>query len=282
MAVLRFFFVTFASSWLLWVLPDLLAASRSGLLALGGPVFLLGVFAPGLVALAITARAEGAAGVARLLARIGRWEVRWPLYVFAVGYMPLTKLAAAAIARGTTGEWPAFGATPWLLLLAATLLSTWVQAGEEVGWRGYALPRLAARMGLGPASVLLGIVWASWHLPLFYIAGTGSDGQSFPLYAIHVTAVSVAMAWLYWKSGGSLLLVMLMHAAVNNTSDIVPAATPGAHDVFGLAGSLVGWISAGLSWLVAFACLFTMRSVRELPETGTVRSDVMKGTRSAS
>ena len=127
MAVLLFFFVTFASSWLLWMLPDLLAASRSGLLAIGGPVFLLGVFAPGLVALAMTARAEGAAGVTRLLARIGRWEVRWPLYVFAVGYMPLTRLAAAAIARGTTG-------------------------------------------------------------------------------------VSVAMAWLYWKSGGSLLMVMPMHA----------------------------------------------------------------------
>ncbi len=264
------------------MLPDLLAARRSGLLTIGGPVFLLGVFVPGLVALAMTARAEGAAGVTRLLARIGRWEVRWPLYVFAVGYMPLTRLAAAAIARGTTGEWPAFGATPWLLLLAATFLSTWVQAGEEVGWRGYALPRLAAQMGLGPASVLLGIVWALWHLPLFYIAGTGSDGQSFPLYAMHVTAVSVAMAWLYWKSGGSLLLVMLMHAAVNNTSDIVPAAAPSAHDVFGLAGSLVGWISAGLSWLVALACLFTMRSVREMTEGDTVWSDAMKGSRSAS
>jgi hypothetical protein len=157
-----------------------------------------------------------------------------------------------------------------------------VQAGEEVGWRGYALPRLAARMGLGPASVLLGIVWAVWHLPLFYIAGTGSDEQSFPLYAMHVTAVSVAMAWLYWKSGGSLLLVMLMHAAVNNIGDIVPASTPGVHDVFGLAGSLVGWISAGLSWLVAFACLFTMRSVRELTEGDTVWNDAMKGSRSAS
>jgi membrane protease YdiL (CAAX protease family) len=180
MAVLLFFFVSFASSWLLCVLPDLLPASRSGLLALGGPVFLFGVFVPGWWH-RHDAQAEGAAGVTRLLARIGRWEVRWPLYVFAVGYMPLTRLTAAAIARGTTGEWPAFGATPWLLLLVATFLSTWVQAGEELGWRGYALPRLAARMGLGPASVLLGIVWALWHLPLFYTRGHRQRWAVVPL-----------------------------------------------------------------------------------------------------
>jgi hypothetical protein len=79
--------------------------------------------------------------------------------------------------------------------------------------------------------------------------------------------------------GGSLLLVMLMHAAVNNTGDIVPAAA--GRTTFA-AGSLVGWISAGLSWLVAFACLFTMRSVGEMTEGDTVWSDAMKGSRSAS
>jgi hypothetical protein len=139
------------------------------------------------------------------------------------------------------------------------MVSMWVQAGEEIGWRGYALPRLAARLGLGGASLLLGVVWAVWHLPLFLLPGTGSTGQSFPVYLTHVTALSVAMAWLYWKTSGSLLLVMVMHAAVNNTTGIVPAAVPGATNAFTFNGSLVGWATGGAAWIVAAVLLYRMR-----------------------
>ena len=100
---------------------------------------------------------------------------------------------------------------------------------------------------------MLGIIWALWHLPLFFIPGTGSDGQSFPIYLLHVTALSVAMAWLYWKTDGSLLLVMLMHASVNNTTDIIPAAVPGATDPFSFAGSTMAVYTIALSWLLAVA-----------------------------
>jgi uncharacterized protein len=257
-----FFLLTFAVTWAIWLLPGVLPSGRTGIFALGGPVFLLGVFAPGLVALALTARDDGIDGVARLLARIGRWQVAWPLYLFALGYMTVTKLAAAGIVRLSTGAWPAFGDTPWPLLLAAAVATAWAQAGEEVGWRGYALPRLTRRMGLGSAGVLLGLVWALWHLPLFFIPGTGSDGQSFALYLMHVTALSVAMAWLYWRAAGSLLLVMLMHAAVNNTTNIVPAAAQGADNPLSIEGSLVGWATVAVSWLVAVPCLFAMRGAR--------------------
>lgn len=261
-AVTLFFLLAFAVTWTIWLLPDVLPQGRSGLFALGGPAFLLGVFGPGLVAVVLTARAEGRSGVARLLGRIGRWQVDGRLYLFALVYMAATKLTAAAIVRLITGAWPAFGGTPWPLMLAAALATVWSQAGEEVGWRGYALPRLTGQMGLGPASVVLGIVWALWHLPLFFIAGTGSDGQSFPLYLLYVTALSVAMAWLYWRAGGSLLLVMLMHAAVNNTIEIVPAAVPGADDPLSLTGSLMGWVTVGIVWVVAAVCLWSMRGAR--------------------
>ena len=213
-----FFLLTFAVTWIAWLASAALAApGTTGFFAIGGPVFLVGVFAPALVALALTASVEGRDGVVRLLARIGRWQVAMRWYLFAVGYMAATKLFAALIHRVVTGEWPTFGDTPWLLMLGAILVSTWVQAGEELGWRGYALPRLATHLGLGGASVLLGVIWALWHLPLFFLHGSGSDGQSFPIYLLHVTALSVAMSWLYWKTGGSLLLVMVMHASVNNT-----------------------------------------------------------------
>jgi len=144
-------------------------------------------------------------------------------------------------------------------MLGAILVSTWAQAGEEVGWRGFALPRLAHQLGLAAASILLGVIWALWHLPLFFLPGTGSDGQSFPLYMLHITAISVAMAWLYWKTGGSLLLVMLMHASVNNTTEIVHTAVPGATNPLSFSGSLVAWITVGLSWVVAAPLLFQMR-----------------------
>jgi len=260
---LGFFLLTFALTWTFWLASAALAGPDNvGFFSVPGPLFLLGVFAPALVALALTAQGEGRSGLGRLLGRIGVWRVPARWYVFAAGYMAAIKLAAALIHRAATGEWPRFGDTPLLLMLGAILVSTWAQAGEEIGWRGYALPRLGEAVGLGWASILLGAIWAVWHLPLFFLSGTGSDGQSFPVYLLHVSALSVAMAWLYWKTGGSLLLVMLMHAAVNNTTGVVPAAVPGATDPFSISGSLVAWITVGLSWMVAVPLLFQMRGAR--------------------
>lgn len=259
-ALVGFFLPTFALTWAAWLAPAGLGVpDNAGYFALGGPVFVLGVFAPAFVALVLTASSEGRTGVARLLARIGRWHVGAHLYLFAISYMAATKLLAALIHRMAVGEWPRFGDTPLPLMFVAILVSTWVQAGEEVGWRGYALPRLAAHLGLGGASILLGVIWALWHLPLFFLPDSGSDGQSFPIYLLHVTALSVAMSWLYWKTEGSLLLVMLMHASVNNTSGIVPAALPSAVDPMSFEGTTMAWATVAVSSAVAVLLLFQMR-----------------------
>ena len=262
-----FVVLTFAFTWIAWLASAaLVTPGNTWLFGLGGPVFLLGVFAPAFVALALTAYSEGSDGVARLLRRIGKWELGAGWYLFAIGYMAATKLLAALIHRFIMGAWPTFGDTSLPLMLGAILLSTWTQAGEEVGWRGYALPRLAMHLGLGGASLCLGVIWALWHLPLFFLPGSGSDGQSFPIYLLHVTALSVAMSWLYWKTEGSLLLVMLMHASVNNTTGIVPAAVPHAVDPTSFQGSLVAWSTVGVSWVVAGLLLFRMRRA----ETGAM------------
>ncbi len=259
-ALVGFFLLTFAFTWAAWLATAALGApGNSGFFGVGGPVYLLGVFAPAFVALALTAYGEGRAGVARLLARIGRRHVGAHLYVFAISYMAATKLFAALVHRIAMGAWPSFGDTPLPLMLGAILFSTWVQAGEEVGWRGYALPRLAIHLGLGGASVLLGVIWAVWHLPFFFLHGSGSYGQSFPIYLLHVTALSVAMSWLYWKTEGSLLLVMLMHASVNNTTDIVPAALPNAVAPMSFEGTLVAWVTVAVSSAVAALLLSRMR-----------------------
>jgi len=266
LALIGFFLLTFAFTWTAWLAPAALAApGKGGFFGIGGPVFVFGVFAPAFLAVALTAYDEGRTGVAQLLARIGKWQVGVRFYLFAIGYMAATKLLAALIHRIARGEWPTFGDTPLPLILGAILVSTWVQAGEEVGWRGYALPRLATYLGLGGASVLLGVIWALWHLPLFYLQGSGSEGQSFPVYLLHVTALSVAMSWLYWKTEGSLLLVMLMHASVNNTTGIVPAAVLNAVDTMSFEGSSVAWVTVGVSWSVAALLLFRMRGAEIAP-----------------
>lgn len=252
-----FFVLTYAVTWTCFISLATLAVSTRT--PVGALVVLLGVFAPGLVALSLTARAEGGPGVRALLGRILRWRVAAQWYLFAAGYIAAIKLTVALVYRVATGVWPPFGHEPWYLILGAIVVSTPVQAGEEIGWRGYVLPRLTRRFGLARASILLGVIWACWHLPQFFIPDSDTYGQSFFVFVLQVTALSVAMAWLYAHTNGSLLLVMLMHAAVNNSKDIVPSAVPGATNPLGLNASLVAWLTVTLLWICAAYFLARMR-----------------------
>ena len=249
-----FFVLTFALTWAIFFSVD----------PMGGlnPLFLVGVFVPSLVAMTLTWRAQGTAGVRALLDHITRWDVGGRWYVFAILYMAAIKMAAAAIVRVTTGAWPAFGDN-LLLIPFGIAISTPVQAGEEIGWRGYALPRLTAMFGLRWASVTVGAIWALWHLPLFYVVGTDTTGQSFPVYMAQVIALSVAISWLYSHTACSLLLVMLMHSAINQVTGLVAAAgAPSAHP-WTFTASQLSWLTLALLWLCA--TYFLWRMPRRLP-----------------
>ncbi len=245
-SLIRFFIATFALTWACFFAADRVTRGHAA-------VLMLGVFAPSIVAIALTFRSEGRAGVASLLRRLLMWRVPLRFYVFALGYLAAIKGTVALLHRVATGRWPAFGTTPWYVMLAATFISVAIggQTGEEIGWRGYALPRLAHSIGLPAGSLLLGLIWALWHLPLFFMQGTTTTGQSFPLYLMQVTALSTAFAWLWMRTGGSLLPVMLLHAAINNTKDIVPSAVEGGHDVFAPSTSLPAWLTVALLWIGA-------------------------------
>jgi membrane protease YdiL (CAAX protease family) len=265
-----FLVLTFGVTWLLWM-PVLRIAGAvheppriPPLLALGGPVFLLGVFAPGLVALVLTGWEGGSPAAVGLLRRILRWRVGLRFYAFALLLMPLTKLAVAVLHRALVGTWPRFGDVRPLVLVIATVLSTVGQAGEEVGWRGYLLPRLTEWTGLASASLIVGAIWAAWHLPLFFMPGADTAGQSFPLYVVQLMAYSVALAWLYWRTGGSLVLTMFMHAAFNNTKDIVPSGAAHSPSPFTLDGTLVFGLTVLLLWIAAALLLVRMRGVRRV------------------
>lgn len=270
-AIGAFLVLTFGVTWTLWGLVLRVGSAHepsqvSPLFALGGPVFLIGVFAPGLVAVALTAWDEGGRAVGVLLGRVVRWRVGVRFYAFALLLIPLTKLTVAVVHRAVAGTWPQFGETHPLLLVLATVLSTVSQAGEEVGWRGYLLPRLMERTGLVAASLVVGVIWAAWHLPLFFAPGADTNGQSFPLYLLQATAYSVVIAWLYWRTGGSLLLPMFMHAAFNNMKDIVPSGAHRAGNPFTLEGTLVFRLTVALLWVVAVLLLVRMRGVRHVDD----------------
>jgi CAAX protease family protein len=263
MEVVMFFALTYIVSWSAFFGADALSRASSTPFAstpLSGAIYMFGVFTPALVALALAAWKAGRVGVIRLLHRIIEVPRNAWWFVFATGYIVAIKLFAALLHRLFTGAWPHFGDTRLLVLLIATIISTPVQSGEEIGWRGYALPRLAARIGLARASVLLGTIWALWHLPFFFIPGTDKSGQSLPLYFLQVTAFSIAAAWLYWRTNQSLLIVMLMHAAFDNLKDIVPSAVSEMNKEVALNASLVGWLTVTVLWISAVYFLIQMRN----------------------
>lgn len=264
--MLQFFLLAFALMWVCFFTVALTPIPART--PLGQMLLLLGAFAPSLAALLVTARTEGGAGVRALLRGVIKWQVGAGWYVFAASFTVILKLAVALIYRVAVGAWPRFGTDLWYMIPLAITISTPFQAGEEIGWRGYALPRLAARFGLPRASLLLGAVWGCWHLPQFFIRDADTYRQAFWVFVIGVTSLSVALAWLWERTGRGLLLPMLLHAAWNNSKDIVPSGVAGGTATFGFHTSLVSWLTLAILWVCA-ACFLLDMSRRRADATGS-------------
>src|SRR5215203_3722191 len=178
------------------------------------PVASFGPFLAALVMLAIT---HGKAGVLGLLKRMVRWRVGPAWYAAAFGLPVAITLCAtvlnvllgaqapsAAELGGWTGLLPRF----FLLLLIPGIGGAW----EEPGWRGYALPQLQAERSALSASLILGVLWALWHLPLMVV------GEVHYSDIVFVIAWTVVFTWVFNNTRGSVLLAMLMHATNNTIS----------------------------------------------------------------
>jgi membrane protease YdiL (CAAX protease family) len=208
-----FFGTAFSLSWLLVGLIALIGG-RTAL----PPVAMVSIFilGPLLAAFGASAYAEGWAGVRGLLAQWVRWRVAPRWYAIALGVPALIVGASALLFLALGGRVPpALSGSIWLAV--PLMLIGFVVGGllEETGWRGYALPRLQPRIGALWASIILGVVHACWHFPLFFIAGAGFDTIAFPVYMVITIALSVLFTWIYNSTGHSLLLVSIAHASVN-------------------------------------------------------------------
>lgn len=184
----------------------------------------LGALGPITAAFLVSASECGRAGPSDLLRRMVQWRRR--LGWVAVGLIaPFVLLALALVGAsllggeslswshfGRSGEFPRFSA---LGFFAYNIVS--FGYGEEVGWRGFALPRLQARHSALVSSLLLTCGWALWHAPLFlYRPGyTQMNGAGIAGWFFSLVTGAVMLTWLYNGSRGSILVVALFHAAVD-------------------------------------------------------------------
>jgi uncharacterized protein len=208
-----FFGIAFSLSWLIVGIIVLLVG-RTSLPAMAAVTLFL--FGPLLAAFGASAYEQGRAGVYQLLAQCGRWRAPLRWYAIALA-MPALIVGVSALLFVLLGG-PVPPAPPvsiWLSVPLLLLTFVVLDLMEQIGWRGYALPRLQPYVGALPASVMLGVLHARWHLPLYFIPGAGFDTVAFPVYVVITTALSVLFTWVYNNTRRSLLLVGLMHAGVN-------------------------------------------------------------------
>lgn len=216
--VATFFALALAISWTIWI-PALVALPQQVQL----PAVLVGGFGP-LLAGAIMVRAGG--GSLRAWVRdMAVWRVSARWYALALGF-PVASAAVVGAYAWTLGvEFDPALLPQRLGVFVGALVFTMVLAGgqEELGWRGYALPRLQAGYGALSASLAIGVVWAGWHLPLFVFENVLYADRPPAMYLVYVVALSVVFTWLYNASRGSVLLAVVLHAGMNNATTLIPA-----------------------------------------------------------
>lgn len=217
-----FFILTFLFAWSLWIVAGLFAP------ALFLPAVLLGAWAPTLSATLLAGATEGKAGLRDFLAKLFRWRVGWVWYGVVLFSMAAIVLAAVTIDVALGGKWPHLTFPPgvppeaWYIVIPLLFVFNIFVGGplaEDVGWRGYILPKLGAKVGMLNASLIIGVIWAVWHLPFYFIAQGGQvvGGIPFIWFALLTTAWGVLFAWVFVNTRESILLPVLYHAAINTT-----------------------------------------------------------------
>lgn len=250
-----YFGLTIAWTWLFW-LGMLPAFREAGLDAPPWALAMLfvGAYGPSLMAVALAAREGGKTGVRALLAKFAIWRVGLRWYAVALFLPAVVSLGGALLFAARGGE---IGGLDFdrahLIPLALLIGSVFGPLAEELGWRGYALPRLLERHGPLVSSLILGAVWTVWHAPLYWApAGTSISGEPVTIGAIAfylalLTGYSTFYTWIHLNARGSVLLAFLLHLTFN--AELLNRVMPGLWEVSGTVErfSLVPlWLLAGL------------------------------------
>jgi uncharacterized protein len=220
-----FFLLTFTITWgiaaLLLLIPVQMTA-WFGAMSAHNPLFRLAVFAPTIAAIVVTVSIDGLTGLRALFSRLVRWRFGLQWYLFVLVGIPILGLCATVLGGGT----PALALTPWYLVIPVVISQIYLDPGplgEELGWRGYALPRLLEGRSALSASLLLGLTWFIWHLPAFLIGGSPQLGLSLPAFLLSALALSILATWLYHNTQGSVLPSVLLHLTANFALNLLGA-----------------------------------------------------------
>ncbi len=203
-----FFLLAYLLSWWpwIWYQVDPIAADA--------PILPIGPFFAALIMLGLIG---GWPGIKAWLARIGHWRVGVQWYALVLLMPPVITAMSVGVVLFPAGDLPAGAAMPGTLDLVArfAFIFVLIGLGEEPAWRGYALPRLMEGRSALAAALILGALHAVWHWPLF---GVEYDLTNIVPWAISVFCVSIVTAWMWLRTGGSLLLPALLHTMVNTTA----------------------------------------------------------------
>lgn len=244
---------TLAFSWGLWALLlfDVVPATTMELFVrVGG----FGPLVGALVALVLSGRSIRTWLRANLRIRVpGRW------YLAALVLPPLLIGAAGVLHVGLFGaRFDLAAINPLWFYPIALVIVFFVGGGqEELGWRAFALPALQGRFSATTASIAVGVVWALWHLPLFFLSGSGQSDLPLGPYVIAVVALSVVLAWLY-NASGSVLIPMLFHGGINPIAAYFPTGGVAA------ASTLTGYGSYALVLVATVGLLLVVYGPRHL------------------
>lgn len=212
-----FVILTFAVTWLFWMLPVL---ARYGLIEEAPSWWGLGSFGPSFVGLVLTGMLGGRQALKALLRAALRWRVH-PGWYLSAFLLPLSLAAPALLlhlAAGGQLNWQALPGPAMVGLLFVQILLMGGPLNEELGWRGFALPQLQRSYNALLSSLAIGIVWGLWHLPLFWAHVPGYEVLPFHWYLVNTVALSVIFTWVFNSTSGSVLLVILFHATFNTTN----------------------------------------------------------------
>jgi len=243
-----FFLIAFGWSWFWWALfifgilkmpagigtPDVDLASAGPLILL----IALTPYGPTIAGFVISALTEGKTGVKALWRRFWsrNWSIKWLLLCLL--FLPAMRLIANIVSRTLDGQsypfltWPN---QPWMFI-PPFIANTLVNGGmsEEFGWRGYVLPRFQSRWNALTSSIMLGIIWASWHIPLWFVPGDDHTKVFFWGWAAGLILFSILMTWIFNNTHGSVLMAILFHGMGNAVGDLIWCCGSSAWHYYGV------------------------------------------------
>jgi uncharacterized protein len=245
--VVTMFVLAYGLTWVVW-LPRAAGFDM-------GLVGRLWTWTPAIAAL-ITAALLGKGALGDWAARLVRWRVPWYWYLGVVLGPAAFSVTVAACYGVLGGSWraalPWLGASVPLLPLLLLLLTVTDGYGEEPAWRGFALPRVLESHRAFTASLVIGVFWALWHLPLLWTPGIRVSQLPWWLLILDVPAKSVFFTWIFRRTSGSVLIAALFHGATNLF--VVSPAVATAHDLtLPVLATAAKWVFIGAVLMAAWA-----------------------------